>query len=214
MNFSLSQSKPRFLPTLMHAFSSCSTMISFPLWKNWSRGKKAWIWRLCFIFCPPTLCWHKIASPGPQCGSTAVEKRREPNPSHRKQHCSLFSVTAHKEKVLFCAWWTRRLSSKPLATDVDTVGCGLRCPPKAIVSLVSFSRIEFFLSSRRQPEAEGEKWWKTSGWQSALQGAFLPTGTQAKSFIMGSSRQPLKAGCYKYCVAGKIRVPLQNRFKG
>lgn len=100
MNSSLSQSEPRFLPTLMHKFSSCSTVISSPVRKNRPLGKKGSDLQALLYLLPPTFWWDEIASPGPRYGSTTAEKRREPNPSHRqqKQHCSLFSVTAHRER--------------------------------------------------------------------------------------------------------------------
>lgn len=69
-----------------------------------------------------------------------------------KQHCSLFSVTEGKGP--FCSRRTQCPSIYPLPTDVDTVCCGLRCPLKTIVPLVSFLLLSFSSLSRRGPEVE------------------------------------------------------------
>lgn len=52
---------------------------------------------------------------------------------------------------------TQCLSIYPLPTDVDTVCCGLRCPLKTIVPLVSPPLLSFSSLSRQWPEVERRK---------------------------------------------------------
>lgn len=191
----------------------CTTIIFFtpPKSRPWEERPRSRGFASSFA---PALQPDKIASPAPQCSSNTAE--RKSLSCTTKQHCSPFSVTAHEERALSVGGGHSVALSIHSTTDVDTVCCGLRCPLKTIVPLISSVLLSFSCLSRWRPEVEMgvKKRWKTNGWQSALQGAVLPRETPAKDFIVGSSRQPQQAVRWKYCVAGWTRVPLQNGVKG
>lgn len=192
---------PHSSPTLMHfLFTVYDNNLFHPAKRARATGRKAFALRASLHLLPWLTSETKSLSLGatvwfnPDWKDTGTKSLSYTT----KQHCSLFSVTRHKEKQPFY----RRLSIYPLPTDVDTVCCGLRCSLKTIVSLVSSRLLSFSSLLQLKPEIEtGRKRWKTSGWQSALQGAFLPRETLPKSSIVGSSRQPARAVCWKYCVA-------------
>lgn len=138
----------------------CTTIIFFTPPKEQAMGRKALHSRLCFIF-----CFGSLARQNHFTGTTVwfncswKETETKSLSYTTKQHCSLFSVTAHKEKAFLPMVDTE--SIYPLPTDVDTVCCGLSCcccPLKTIVSLLSslllsFSSL-FLTEDRRQRGAK------------------------------------------------------------
>lgn len=78
-------------------FSICTTVIFFTPPKEWAMGRKALLLSLHFIYCPRQ---NRISGTTAQFSRSWKETGTKSFLHTTKQHCSLFSVTAHKERVL------------------------------------------------------------------------------------------------------------------
>lgn len=81
--------------------SMCTTIIFFTPPKEWAMGRKALLLRLCFIFCPSSPArQNRFTGTTARFNCSSKETGTKSLSYTTKQHCSLFSVTAHKERPL------------------------------------------------------------------------------------------------------------------
>lgn len=106
-------------------------------------------------------------------------------------------MTAHKERVLSVCGGHSVCLSIHFPTDVDTVCCGLRCPLKTIVSLVSSLLLSFSSLSRRGPEVErGESGERSPDGSRRTRGPFCPERPQQRAslWVAAGSQRGLYVG--------------------